>query len=86
MSKQVFRNHNHSNFSVMEKLPPTSYVRMVDIWLITTQTVPFLLVAMTTTIELYQNEAESIQINHHGFARFSVAKVTLETALFMWIC
>ena len=71
MSKQVFRNHNHFNFSVMEKLPPTSYVRMVDIWLITTQTVPFLLVAMTTTIELYQNEAESIKINHHGFARFS---------------
>ena len=29
-------------FSVMEKLPATSYVRMVDIWLIFTQLVPFL--------------------------------------------
>ena len=29
--------------SVMEKLPPTSYVRMVDMWLIATQILPFLL-------------------------------------------
>ena len=28
--------------SVMEKLPATSYVRLVDIWLIFTQLVPFL--------------------------------------------
>ena len=29
-------------FSVMEKLPATAYVRMVDIWLIFTQLLPFI--------------------------------------------
>ena len=29
-------------YSVMGKLPATSYVRMVDIWLIFTQLVPFI--------------------------------------------
>ena len=28
-------------FSVMEKLPATSYVRLVDIWLIFGQLIPF---------------------------------------------
>ena len=35
----------HSNYSVlrsvMEKLPATSYVRLVDIWLMFVQLVPF---------------------------------------------
>jgi len=53
--------------SVMEKLPPTSYVRLVDLWLISTQLVPFLLVVMTTSIELFQDQGA--EINHHGFAR-----------------
>ena len=34
--------------SVMEKLPQTSYVRMVDIWLIFGQLLPFLQVVLTT--------------------------------------
>ena len=33
---------NFKNFSVMEKLPATSYVRMVDIWLIFGQLIPFI--------------------------------------------
>ena len=53
-------------FSVMAKLPPTSYLRLVDIWLITTQLVPFLLVALTTSIAIFEDDVE---INHHGFAR-----------------
>ena len=57
----------NSLFSVMEKLPPTSYVRLVDIWLISTQLVPFLLVVMTTTIELFQEQGADI--NHHGRPR-----------------
>ena len=56
------------SFSVMEKLPPTSYVRLVDIWLISTQLIPFLLVIMTTSIELFQDHADGI--NHHGRTRF----------------
>ena len=58
----------NSLISVMEKLPPTSYVRLVDLWLISTQLVPFLLVVMTTSIELFQDQGA--EINHHGFARF----------------
>ena len=57
---------SHCHFSVMAKLPPTSYLRLVDIWLITTQLVPFLLVALTTSIAIFEDDVE---INHHGFAR-----------------
>merc|ERR1719318_1344686 len=52
--------------SVMEKLPPTSYVRMVDIWLIFGQLIPFIEVALLTIMELF-NDTETI--NHHGHAR-----------------
>ena len=53
-------------FSVMAKLPATSYVRMVDIWLIFTQLYPFLEVVLYTIIELYNEEEIT---NHHGFYR-----------------
>ena len=52
--------------SVMAKLPATSYVRMVDIWLIFTQLYPFLEVVLYTIIELYNEEEVT---NHHGFKR-----------------
>ena len=66
----------------MEKLPATSYVRMVDIWLIFVQLMPFIevlysctcprknvfeKVTLTTVAELY-NEGDNA-VNHHGFAR-----------------
>ena len=54
------------SLSVMEKLPPTSYVRMVDIWLIFGQLIPFIEVALLTIMELF-NETETI--NHHGHPR-----------------
>ena len=54
-------------FSVMEKLPPTSYVRLVDIWLINGQLVPFLEVILLTVLELKRDEPSAI--NHHGFKR-----------------
>ena len=37
--------------SVMEKLPQTSYIRMVDVWLIYGQLFPFLQVVLVTLIE-----------------------------------
>ena len=37
--------------SVMEKLPQTSYVRMVDIWLIYGQLLPFIQVVLVTYME-----------------------------------
>ena len=51
--------------SVMEKLPPTSYIRMVDIWLIFSILIPFLEVSIITFKE-YINEEDLIAINHHG--------------------
>ena len=50
----------------MEKLPPTSYIRMVDIWLIFGQIIPFLQVGLLTIQEFY-NDSETI--NHHGYTR-----------------
>ena len=58
----------HSVFSsVMEKLPPTSYVRLVDIWLINGQLVPFIEVILLTVLELKREGTSAI--NHHGFKR-----------------
>ena len=51
----------------MEKLPPTSYVRMVDIWLICGQLIPFVEVMLLTLRELYEDQEEFI--NHHGESR-----------------
>ena len=39
--------------SVMEKLPRTSYIRMVDVWLIYGQLFPFLEVVLVTFAEYY---------------------------------
>ena len=55
----------------MEKLPSTSYLRLVDIWLITTQLTPFVLVALTTSIEFY--EEDNFEINHHGQRRYNLS-------------
>ena len=57
------------SFSVMEKLPPTSYVRLVDIWLINGQLVPFLEVILLTVLELKRDGTSAI--NHHGFMRWT---------------
>ena len=57
-------------FSVMAKLPPTSYVRLIDIWLINGQLVPFLEVIILTILEV--NRKGISAINHHGFARLVI--------------
>ena len=60
----------------MEKLPPTSYVRMVDIWLICGQLIPFVEVMLLTLMELY-NEKDTI--NHHGHPRKVAPDTTTTT-------
>ena len=68
----------------MEKLPATSYVRLVDIWLIFCQLIPFIevrywklplcyciaaiLKVTLTTIAELYNDDDNT-INHHGFTR-----------------
>ena len=44
--------------SVMEKLPQTSYIRMVDIWLIFGQLLPFVEVVLVTYVEHYRFSLE----------------------------
>ena len=51
----------------MEKLPPTAYVRLVDIWLINGQLVPFIEVMVLTVLELNRDSSVT---NHHGFQRY----------------
>ena len=63
--------------SVMEKLPPTSYVRLVDIWLINGQLVPFLEVILLTVLELKREGTSAI--NHHGFKRLIEISVNFES-------
>ena len=59
----------------MEKLPPASYVRLVDIWLICCQLIPFIEVILLTLKEIYNEDDE--EINHHGQPRRvrSISKV-----------
>ena len=51
--------------SVMEKLPPTSYIRMVDVWLIFGILIPFLEGSILTFKE-YNNDEDAFNVNHHG--------------------
>ena len=39
---RTYSKRRENVFSVMEKLPATSYVRLVDIWLIFSQIIPFI--------------------------------------------
>ena len=61
----------------MEKLPSTSYVRLVDIWLICGQLIAFIEVILLTLKEFYNKEDE---INHHGLVRRvrSISKVNFQ--------
>ena len=53
--------------SVMEKLPPTAYVKMVDIWLIFGQLIPFMEVCLLTIMESCRSGI--VKINDHGTPR-----------------
>ena len=43
--------------SVMEKLPPTSYVKLVDVWLIMGQLIPFVEVVLLTAMERLRDQS-----------------------------
>ena len=51
--------------SVSGALPPTAYVKMIDIWLIFSQLIPFFEVLIHTFIDVYRNDGQR-EINHHG--------------------
>ena len=55
--------------SVMERLPSTAYIKMIDIWLVFCQLVPFTEVILLTMIEYRRSDefeaSKSQAINHH---------------------
>ena len=54
--------------SVSGSLPQTAYVKMVDLWLIFAQMVPWIEVLLHTLIDYMRtdDEEEGRRINHHG--------------------
>ncbi|XP_023340726.1 gamma-aminobutyric acid receptor subunit beta isoform X2 [Eurytemora carolleeae] len=56
--------------SVSASLPNTSYVKMVDIWMLFNMFLPFIEVLLHTYIDLLrEEEGEEREINHHGKPR-----------------
>jgi hypothetical protein len=51
--------------SVSQSLPPTAYVKMIDVWLIFTQMIPFMEVLLHTWMDSHR-VSEDREINHHG--------------------
>ena len=51
--------------SVSQSLPPTAYVKMIDVWLIFAQMVPFVEVLLHSWMDLHRVN-EDREINHHG--------------------
>ena len=52
--------------SVSSSLPQTAYVKMVDVWLIFAQVVPWLEVLLHTLIDWMRTYEEERRVNHHG--------------------
>jgi len=53
--------------SVSGSLPQTAYVKMVDIWLIFAQVIPWIEVLLHTWIDVMRTDTEEgREINHHG--------------------
>ena len=53
--------------SVSSALPPTSYIKMIDIWLIFSQLIPFVEVMLHTFMDNLRDDDDR-EINHHGSA------------------
>ena len=51
--------------SVSNNLPTTSYVKMIDIWLLGSLFLPFVEVILHTYMDVLRNDYDR-EINHHG--------------------
>ena len=61
--------------SKMEGLPPTSDTKMIDIWLIICQLVPFAEVVLLTAIEyVREDETTDSKVPDHSFCHTDIAK------------
>lgn len=52
--------------SVSQGLPPTAYVKMIDVWLIFTQMIPFTEVLLHTWMDSHRGVDGEREVNHHG--------------------
>ena len=57
--------------ATMDKLPSTAYIKMIDLWLLFGQLVPFVEVLLVTMMERYRERDSNGNriINHHGRER-----------------
>ena len=51
--------------NVSNNLPTTSYMKMIDIWLLFNLILPFIVVILHTYMDTLRNDEER-EINHHG--------------------
>ena len=51
--------------NVSNNLPKTSYMKMVDVWLLFNLLLPFIIVLVHTHMDTLRNDEER-EINHHG--------------------
>ena len=51
--------------NVSNNLPKTSYMKMVDVWLLFNLLLPFIVVLIHTYMDTLRNDEER-EINHHG--------------------
>ena len=51
--------------NVSNNLPKTSYMKMVDVWLLFNLLLPFIIVLLHTYMDSLRNDEER-EINHHG--------------------
>ena len=54
--------------SVSQSLPPTAYIKMIDVWLIFAQLIPFVEVLLHSWMDLHRR-SEDREVNHHGKPR-----------------
>ena len=54
--------------SVSNSLPPTAYVKMIDVWLIFSQLIPFVSVLLHTLVDNMRSDGLR-EVNHHGQVR-----------------
>ena len=54
--------------NVSNNLPQTSYIKMIDIWLLASLTKPFIDVILQTYIDHLRDDSQR-EINHHGEPR-----------------
>ena len=53
--------------NVSNNLPKTSYMKMIDVWLLSNLLYPFIIVLLHTYMDTLRNDEER-EINHHGRA------------------